>query len=1040
MKRNLLLSKKYLALLFIILNVFFAVNIVNGATYYSRGSFAPNLTSSWRTNPDGSGSQPGNFTTAGDIFTIQNGHSMSMSANWSVTGNVAINNGGTLTTSTRTITISGTFTVGSGSSGTFNINSTSGSKNFYGLVTINSGATWNNSANEAVTVRGGIVNNGTFNAGTGTYSFNTNAQVISGTISIPNVSVTGITLTNNGNLTVGTALSGTTGTLTNNGSLSLGGTCSIGTTSGGINNSGTINRTGSGSTTTPLIRFNNTGIINLGGSGAITGITNNAGGTVNLTNSGTITSFNNATSTSTFNISDPSVPTITTLTATVEGNTVNYIGAAQTAKVTTYSNLTISGTGIKTFATTPTVNGVLSMEQTGTIMVTTGVVTYGADATLQYNKPAAYTATTEEWPATFSGTGGVQILNSGVITFGAAKAISNSLSLAPGSGVNLGIFTTHSAGSLTFGGNPQLCGTWGSTTATSATYHNNSYFAATVGYISVGSVPAAPTGVTPGSGVDICTGSGINLNATSSGNSINWYTISTGGISIGSSASGADFFVSPTGNTTYYAETQTSGGCLSVNRTATATISVNAQITENYLDIPNSTHTTVCATAAENNNVVISAPAGNYFVDVDFASYGTPNGTCESFTIGGCHAATSMSVCEGYLLGNSSATIPATNGVFTDPCVGTVKRLYVQAVYNSTQYEICEGSSPGTITGSVPSGGNGTYTYLWESSTTNSSSGFAPASGTNNSIDYTPGTLTQTTWFRRTVTSGGCNSSSDAVEITVNPTIAITNPGAQIACESYTLPAITGANLSGNQNYFNNSQALGGSVITGPVTTTQTVWIYDTDGTCSDEESFLVTIINKPSIAAISTPSALCAGSSLNPTTPMVTANGAAVTVQGWEMETTVGGGVFASLSIPYSVLFTDNGKKLRYYATNTCGTANSNEVIVSVTALPIITTQPSPLTLCEGESGNIVVVTSSPSPSYQWQYSAGSTGPWTNTDGAASVSGHTTDQLSITNVPLGYNNFYVSCIITSNSCSIQSNAVLISVNPVPVTGEIIPD
>jgi len=39
-------------------------------------------------------------------------------------------------------------------------------------------------------------------AGTGIYTFDTNAQSLTGTFSIPNVTVTGITLTNNNTLTV----------------------------------------------------------------------------------------------------------------------------------------------------------------------------------------------------------------------------------------------------------------------------------------------------------------------------------------------------------------------------------------------------------------------------------------------------------------------------------------------------------------------------------------------------------------------------------------------------------------------------------------------------------------------------------------------------------------------------------------------------------------------------------------------------------------------------------------------------------------------
>ncbi|MCB9235899.1 MAG: HYR domain-containing protein [Bacteroidia bacterium] len=72
---------------------------------------------------------------------------------------------------------------------------------------------------------------------------------------------------------------------------------------------------------------------------------------------------------------------------------------------------------------------------------------------------------------------------------------------------------------------------------------------------------ATPTNVTatPSS---ICAGAGSNLNATSAGNTIRWYSAATGGTFYGSSTSGSNFFVNPSSTTTYYAEavgTATSG-------------------------------------------------------------------------------------------------------------------------------------------------------------------------------------------------------------------------------------------------------------------------------------------------------------------------------------------------------------------------------------------------------------------------------------------------------------------------------------------------
>lgn len=75
--------------------------------------------------------------------------------------------------------------------------------------------------------------------------------------------------------------------------------------------------------------------------------------------------------------------------------------------------------------------------------------------------------------------------------------------------------------------------------------------------LTVNAAPAAPTSVTATPST-ITQGASTNLNATSFGNDISWYTSSTGGSPIGTSASGANFSVTPVSSTTYYAEAQTS--------------------------------------------------------------------------------------------------------------------------------------------------------------------------------------------------------------------------------------------------------------------------------------------------------------------------------------------------------------------------------------------------------------------------------------------------------------------------------------------------
>jgi hypothetical protein len=89
----------------------------------------------------------------------------------------------------------------------------------------------------------------------------------------------------------------------------------------------------------------------------------------------------------------------------------------------------------------------------------------------------------------------------------------------------------------------------------------------------------------------------------------------------------------------------------------------------------------VCGTAPETSpksSVDLQCPDGLAIVAVDFASYGTPTGTCGDFQLGDCNAADSVEVVERLCRGKTSCTVDATNPTFGDPCVGTTKRLFIQ--------------------------------------------------------------------------------------------------------------------------------------------------------------------------------------------------------------------------------------------------------------------------------------------------------------------------------------------------------------------------
>jgi hypothetical protein len=229
------------------------------------------------------------------------------------------------------------------------------------------------------------------------------------------------------------------------------------------------------------------------------------------------------------------------------------------------------------------------------------------------------------------------------------------------------------------------------------------------------------------------------------------------------------------------------------------TITLNPILTNNDLSFANGNSGQASATPAENDNAILTTPAGTYFSTVNFASYGTPTGTAPNFVIGSCTASTSRSVVETLLLGNGTTSIPATNAVFGDPCNGTLKRLYVLASYVEP---LCSGASA-VLNGTTPTGGTGLYTYLWESSTTSPTTGFSAAVGTNNLINYTSGALTQTTYFRRAVSSCSYSNTSEVIMVRVNPVISgNTVPASQTICSGSAPTTLIASTPTGGSGTF----------------------------------------------------------------------------------------------------------------------------------------------------------------------------------------------------------------------------------------------
>ena len=114
---------------------------------------------------------------------------------------------------------------------------------------------------------------------------------------------------------------------------------------------------------------------------------------------------------------------------------------------------------------------------------------------------------------------------------------------------------------------------------------------------------------------------------------------------------------------------------------------------------------------------------------------------------------------------------------------------------------VCFNLSPGTLTaGSAMIGGlgpdPGQYSYQWIKSNDNLS--FSDADGTNTNFSYVVPSLTDTTYFKRIVSSGACTDTSNLVTIKVLPSIlGNTIASDQIICNNQIPAQLTGGVTTG---------------------------------------------------------------------------------------------------------------------------------------------------------------------------------------------------------------------------------------------------
>ena len=454
---------------------------------------------------------------------------------------------------------------------------------------------------------------------------------------------------------------------------------------------------------------------------------------------------------------------------------------------------------------------------------------------------------------------------------------------------------------------------------------------------------------------------------------------------------------------------------------------------------------TVCGTVAENGSLTLTAPAGKVFTSIDFASYGTPVGSCGTYSVGGCHATNSVTKAQLYLIGNNSGTIPATNAVFGDPCSGTVKRLYVQASYGSIPSFTavntgaapvvatvtvtptkngCAGT-PGTFTitvnntpaayavtggGSYCTGGAGVAVGLANSQTginyqlkRGATTVGSAVAGTGSAISFGLQTTAGTYSVVATGATSGCtNNMTGSVTVSVGGSLA-DNTGTLSVCESATTTLANatsgGVWASGNAAVVTIGAASG--IASG--VTAGTASVTYTSGGCS--ATSVVTVNPLPAAGTITGTSVVCESATTSLT---IATTGGDWSCSNASVATIATDGVVTAVAAGTATI--------SYAITNSCGTAYTTQ-LVTVNPLPAAGTITGTAIVCEAATTTLANATSG--------------GDWNCSN--TSVATIATDGV-VTAVAAG--TATISYAIT-NSCGTAYATQVVTVNPLPAAGSI---
>jgi hypothetical protein len=478
--------------------------------------------------------------------------------------------------------------------------------------------------------------------------------------------------------------------------------------------------------------------------------------------------------------------------------------------------------------------------------------------------------------------------------------------------------------------------------------------------------------------------------------------------------------------TTNYTFTPTAGQCAS---TATMTVTVNPPTTPTFTQV---------AAICSGGTITLPTTSNNSINGTWSPGVNNTATTTYTFTptAGQCASTATMTVTVNTPTTPTFTAIPAicSGGTITLPptSLNGINGIWSPGINNTatTTYTFTPNagqcSNTGTLTVTVTSPITPTFTQvaaICSGGTIN-----LPGTSTNAiSGTWTPA-LNNTATTTYTFTPTGCANTA-TMTVTVNtPTTPTFNQVAPICSGgSFTLPTPSTNSITGTWSPSNNTTA----------TTTYT--FTPGAGQCATTATMSV------SVNPILTPNVSCG----TLTTTSVDFNWTSVAgATGYNLSYTINGGASTSAgsvgagTTTYSQTGLSSGNIVILTVTPTgagcfaAGTTNCT----AANCIPPTITQPTPQTVCAGNTATFTVTGSGTANGYQWVENTGA--GWNIVNNGGVYSGATTNTLTITGATTGMNTYQYRCVVTeaTSTCPTTSNAVTLTVDPTNVGGSVTTD